>query len=148
MKPGPVSKYSPDMCDKIKSAAAEGKHIAGMMCEIGISSNETWYRWQKEHPEFGKAVKEADIISLAFYEENLLRGALGEIPGFNATAMATIMNNKFRKEYSRSGTGGTEITFNTLNLSDSEKMQKITQKLERLKSLGVDIEGQYTSEPD
>lgn len=140
LKAGAPSKYDPAMCDKVIATAAQGGHIAEMMLSIGIKSKDTWYRWQKEHPEFAEAVKDASTVSLAFHERNLLQGALGMIPGFNATAYAMIMNNKFKAEYSRSGSGGTEITVNNLNLTDEQMLQKIQQKYKRLKSLGIDFE--------
>lgn len=138
---GAPSLYSPDMCEKIVEVAAAGGHIPAMMKAIGIRSKDTWYRWQKEHPEFKTAVETAEIESQAFYEEVGLRGVLGLIPNFNASTYAIIVNNKFGKDYKRNPTG-TEIniTNNTLNLTSEQIREKIAQKLEHLKTLGVDVE--------
>lgn len=137
---GAPSKYSPELCEKIVEAAWQGAHIPGMMVAAGIKSKDTWYRWEKEYPEFKEAVEQAKLVSQAVYESIGYKGTTGQIKNFNATSWAMIMNNKFKDEYSRNGTGGhTEITLNTVNLSDSEKLHKITQKLEKLKSLGIDI---------
>ena len=142
--PGPKRQFQPDYCNAICEVAAEGGHIPAMMLRIGIRSKDTWYRWQREYPEFKEAVEWAEIISQAYLEKVGLKGMMGEIPGFNSTTYALIMNNKFGQEYKRNpnGSGSTEIniTNNTMNLTSEQVQQKIAQKLEKLKSLGVDIE--------
>jgi len=141
VKRGPESRYTPDMCDRILKIASEGGHTAKMMMELGIASKETFYRWQNENPEFKEAYALSKLVSQAYYEELGLQGAIGEIPNFNASTYALIMNNKFSDEYKRSGSGShTEITVNTLNLSPEQIENKIAQKLERLKSLGVTLD--------
>ncbi len=146
---GAMSKYSPLVCDKIVAAAAEGAHISGMMLAAGIKSKDTWYRWIKEYPDFAEAVEYAREISLAYHEKMGHDGAYGKIKNFNATAHALIMNNKFKEEYSRNGSGPTtEITVNTINLTDSEKMEKIKQKLQFLRKTGLLEDGTSIIEHD
>lgn len=136
------SKYRPEMCDAILKVAKEGGHIASMMMAIDCRSEATWYVWQDKYPEFKEAVEAAKLISKDFYERLGLMGIMGQIKNFNATTYALIMNNKFKDEYSR-GTGGasshTEITYNNLQLPPEQVTQKIAQKLEKLKNLGVDL---------
>lgn len=141
VRPGPVSKYTPEICNRVIEAASQGAHISGMMLAIGVQSKDTWYRWQKEYPEFKEAVEYAHIVSQAFYEKLGLEGMTGKIPNFNATTFALTMNNKFGDEYKRgaSGAGSTEITLNTVNYNSDQVNEKIAQKLEKLKSLGIDI---------
>lgn len=143
-KRGPEPKYQPWMCDKVLEIAQEGKHVAEMLIAIGVRSKDTFYRWLKEYPEFGEAYEESKLISQAVHERILLQGALGQIPNFNFSAFAMIMNNKFPDEYKR-GTGqgnNTEIVINnnTMNLTRDEIDLKIAQKLEQLKLLGVEID--------
>lgn len=140
---GPKSKYQPWMCDKIVEIAEQGGHIAAMCQAIGIKSEDTFHRWKKEHQEFADAYEEAKTMSKGVYENILLQGAMGKIPGFNFNAIAMIMNNKFPTEYKRGANGSstnTEITINQLNLTPEQVQYKISQKLEKLKSLGVDLE--------
>jgi len=141
VKRGPKNKYTPEMCDAIVAAASSGGHIPEMMLSIGIKSKDTWYRWQKENPEFKEAVEYSKIVNQAFYEKIGLKGIMGEIPNFNATTFALMMNNKFGDEYKRShsGNGPTEITVNTVNYNEEQTTEKIAQKLEKLKALGVDL---------
>lgn len=141
VKSGPESKYSPEMCNIILEVAKRGGHVAEMMVQLNIASKETFYRWQQEHPEFKESYQASKLVSQAFYEKLGLSGAMGEIPNFNASTYALIMNNKFSDEYKRSGSGGghTEITVNTLNLSPEQIESKITQKLEKLKSMGLEL---------
>lgn len=142
VKTGPKPKYLPQYCEDIIEVAASGGHIPAMMLKIGVRSKETWYRWQKEYPEFKEAVEFANVVSQATYEELGYRGLTGQIKFFNATTYAMIMNNKFGDEYKRNGSSDTEINIvnNTLNLTPDQVNQKIAQKIEKLKSLGVDIE--------
>lgn len=141
-KRGPESRYSSDMCDKIVEIASEGGHVAEMMIALGISSKETFYKWQNENPEFKEAYGLSKLVSQAYYEKLGLQGATGQIPNFNASTYALIMNNKFSDEYKRSGSGShTEITVNTLNMTPEQIESRIAQKLEKLKALGVVIEG-------
>ncbi len=142
VRTGPKALYKPEYCDKIATIAAQGGHIPQMMLEIGIKSKDTWYRWQREYPEFKEAVEYASIINQAFYENLGLQAVQGRIKDFSATTYALIMNNKFGVDYKRNPSSGTEIniTNNTMNLTSEQVQQKIAQKLEKLKSLGVDIE--------
>lgn len=143
VRPGPKSKYTPEACQAVIDAAARGEHVSGMILAAGAKSKQTYYNWRNEYPEFDAACKDAELVSQAYWEKIGQMGIQGLLKGFNATAWIMVMNNKFKDEYSRSGSGGhTEITMNTLNLSDSEKMQKITQKLEKLKALGVDLDAE------
>ena len=126
-KIGAPSKYRPIMCKKIKDAAAKGAHVAGMCVEIGIASEDTFFRWVREIPEFSEAYTESKLISKAFYEDLLVRGALGQIKGFNATSMAMIMNNKFPDEYKRSGSGG----YNEVNIGSINSVSVDPEDLDR-----------------
>lgn len=145
-KTGPATLYKPSYCDAVIDVAMQGGHIPAMMMAINIRSKDTWYTWKKEHPEFKEAVEYSKVVSQAFHEKKGLEGALGEIPNFNASTYALIMNNKFGDDYKRNpnGSGPTEITFNTLNLNADQLTDKIAQKLEKLKSLGVVL----NNEPD
>jgi len=139
---GQPSYYEPWMCEAILEIAAKGGHIPAMCVRIGIKSISVFYEYINKHPEFKEAVAYGKLISQAFYEQQLLKGATGKIEGFNATAFALIMNNKFDNEYKRDRQNGTtEITINNLNLSQDQMDYKIAQKMAALKSMGVDMIG-------
>lgn len=140
-KRGAPTKYTPDMCDKIIEVAAQGGHITEMRLAIGAYSKETWYRWKEEHPEFAEATELAELISLVWWERRGREGISEK--NFNATVYAMIMNNKHKNEYSRNtGSNNTEITINTVNLSPEQIEQKIAQKLEKLRTLGITWEAE------
>lgn len=142
IKPGPKSKFMPWMCDKIIEVAQLGGHIPAMCQAIGIKSEDTFHRWKREYPEFKAAYEEARTVSKGVYENILLQGAMGQIKGFNFNAIAMIMNNKFPDEYKRGANGSntnTEITINQLNLTPEQVQYKINQKLEKLRSMGIDL---------
>jgi hypothetical protein len=138
---GRKTSYEPEFCETIQKVASAGGHIPSMMKAVGIKSKATWYKWQRDFPEFKDAVEEAELLSQAFYEELGLQGMMGKIPNFNATTYIFMMHNKFNTEYKRNPTATeVNITNNTLNLSSDQMAQKIAQKLEKLKTLGIDIE--------
>lgn len=137
-KRGPESKYSPEFCDKIIEIGEQGGGVAAMCKACGIGSFETFYRWLKEYPEFGKAYETAQVGSLAFYDDVLLAGALGRIKNYNFNSMAMILNNKFPTFYKRTSAGSptTEINIGSINSIDQlsndeldEKIKKLQQKL-------------------
>lgn len=137
-KRGPVSRFDTSFCDKIIQIAAQGGHIPAMMQAIDISSKATWYKWQKDYPEFKEAVEAAELTSQAFYEQIGLKGILGEISNFNATTYALIMNNKFSSEYKRNASSSEiNITNNTVNLTREELKLKLIQKSEKLKLMNI-----------
>lgn len=141
---GAPSKYRSEMCDTIIKVAQDGGFHAAMMMACGIS-NDTFYRWKNEIPEFKDAVAQADIISLAFQEAVLVDGMLGKIKNYNFSANAMALNNKWRAQYSRVNGGSgdtTEININAINLSPKEIDSKIAQVLEKLKKSGNDYTAQ------
>jgi hypothetical protein len=140
-KRGPKTKYTPDACKKIIEAAGKGAHVAGMCVAIGIASEDTFFRWVREIPEFAEAYKEAQLISKAFYEDQLLRGSLGLTKGFNATSMAMIMNNKFPQDYKRGTGSNTEINIGSINqvaIDPEDLDRKLEEAKAKLKALNYD----------
>lgn len=135
------TKYEPWMCDVIVEVANQGGHVAQMCVAIGVNSRDTFYRWLELYPEFKEAYESASISSLAFYEQLMLAGGVGKIKNFNFNAIAMIMNNKYRGEYTRGTGNGTEInigSINTLSHLDenmlNKKIEAIQQKLQHLNS--------------
>lgn len=141
---GRPTNYRPEMCDKIIEVAGRGGHIAEMRLSIGVYSKETWYEWKEKYPEFAEAVRIAELVSLVWWErygrDNLTT------KNFSATSYAMIMNNKFKDDYSRTGSGNTEITINTVNLSPEQLEQKIAQKLDKLRTLGITLDSEPVSQ--
>lgn len=138
---GAPKKYDPKFCEEICLVAAGGGHIPAMMIKIGVKSKDTWYRWQKEYPEFKESVEYAELISQAFYEDLGLKAVQGKIKDFSATTYALLMNNKFGKDYKRNPTSSEiNITNNTLNMTPEQVQQKIAQITQKMKSAGQVIE--------
>jgi len=135
-KRGPKLKYEPWMCEKILEVATQGGHVAQMCAAIGIKSQDTFFRWVKEIEDFKEAYEESKVASQAFYENLLLMGGLGKIPGYNFSSIAMVMNNKFPSEYKRSATGSnTEININTIELNNEQLDEQIESVKARLAAL-------------
>ena len=137
---GAPSKYHPEMCNIVIEVAKEEGFHAAMCVALGITEK-TFNVYRKDHPEFNDAVEYADLITLAQQEKRLQDGAAGRIEKYNFNANAMVLNNKYRHSYDRSGSGNnTEITINAINLTPEQINYKIAQKLEKLKSLGIELQ--------
>lgn len=76
----------------------QGKTIVQRCAEFNIC-RQTYYNWKLEYPEFEKASRLADVHAQAWWEDFSRRGASGEIPNFNATAMIFRMKSQFKEDY-------------------------------------------------
>lgn len=125
---------------KMIEISSRGGHNAEMCIALGLKSEDTFYRWKREIPEFKAMCDEARLYGKSFYDNLLLRGAAGLVPNFNATATMGIVNNKFAEDYKRNADGSSNTpsigTVNIVNLNSDELQYKIAQKLEVLKRYG------------
>lgn len=95
-KIGRPSKYDSSFCDLVRDLGAEGKSKAQIAACIGVN-RDTLNEWTKQHDDFSVAVKDAQELALAWWENagqmNMTR------MGFNATAFIFQMKNRFREDY-------------------------------------------------
>jgi hypothetical protein len=134
---GAEKKYQPWMCEKIIEVARAGGFHAAMMNAIDVA-RATFYAYKKDIPEFAEALEKADMISLEMLEDKLVKGMSGEIKNYSFSANAFTLSNKYKSLYPRAGSGDTtEVTINNLNLTPDQLQNKIAQKYEKLKSLGL-----------
>jgi hypothetical protein len=134
---GVKSLYNPRMCDLVIETAIAGGFHAAMCLSCGITAK-TFDNYRKEHIEFNDAVEYADLITLSQQEQKLQDMADGKIKGdYRATAM--LLNNKYRHIYDKTAGSNTEITINTINLTSDQMNAQIAQKLEKLKSMGIEV---------
>lgn len=73
-------KYSKEYCELIELIGEQGGLLNQQLSALGISKD-TFYRWQKEYPEFKDACDMAKIKSAAYHEELLRRIAEGTAKG-------------------------------------------------------------------
>jgi hypothetical protein len=95
-KVGRPSKYDPSFCALVVELGRNGKSKAQMAAAIGIARSNMAI-WEKEHPDFQDAIREAMDLSLAWWEdigqEHMLR------PGCNSAMFIFQMKNRFRDDY-------------------------------------------------
>lgn len=95
-KRGRPSLYDAEFCEIVLELGAQGKSKAQIAARLGIN-RDTLNEWTKIHPEFSVAVKNAQELALAWWEDagqvNMAR------QGFNATAYIFQMKNRFRDDY-------------------------------------------------
>lgn len=96
-KIGRPTKYRPEFCERVVALGAEGKSKAQMAAALGVSYD-AWNEWEKRHPAFRHAIKVAERLSLAWWEDRGQRG-VGEGKDFNAVAFIFQMKNRFRADY-------------------------------------------------
>lgn len=146
-KTGPKPKYKPELGDVLLQVASEGGHQAQMFIAIGQAlgqkrpiSPDTFAKWRKTYPEFEAAYQDALTYSKAFYENLVLRGGCGLIPGYKETSIFFTLHNKFPDEYKRGGNGSggetPHTTVNIVNMTPDEIKYKIAQKQEYLRQKG------------
>lgn len=95
---GRPSDYDPAMCQTVLELGAAGKSKAQIAKELGVS-RVTMTAWEGKHPEFLNAVKEAQDLALAWWEEKGQDSTFDNSKGFNATAFIFQMKNRFRDDY-------------------------------------------------
>ena len=125
VKLGPKRKYEDWMAQEIVK-------VAERCVALGIKSKDTFYRWLKEYPEFAEAYEASKVASQAFYENEMLKGMLGEIKGFNHQTAAMIMQNKFGDDYKKSGNDSETSNASIKKLSAKELDELIIEKYKKL----------------
>ena len=147
--------YKSEICDNLVELMASGLSKKEVASELGIS-RDTLYRWMKDHPEFGTAIKEGLDRSEAWHIGAIRMGMMGKIPRFNPTAAALLMNNVFNWSSKTKGDGDTNIHIGNMNvlnhLTTDELQDRINQKLEDLKIIDVntasELQTQYLERQD
>lgn len=66
---GRPSKYKPDYCARVIEGGRVGKSMAAIAAlDLDIAESTLW-KWAEEHPEFSEAIKSAQRLALAWWEE-------------------------------------------------------------------------------
>lgn len=139
--------YQPWMCDEIVKMGMKGFGKSQMCAALGIGCRNTFDRWLREFPEFNAAFEEAFEWSQAYMEEVGMRAMVGEVKNFNYQIWVTIMNNRYKRDYSRSP-DGPKTTNNTINVFGSlptsellEKARLLTTQYQQIEDVEYDVEG-------
>lgn len=85
--------YDPSFCEAIIKFRAQGYSNRAFCGEYGISED-AFYRWTKKYPEFGEAVKLAELKCQKVYEDIGRRLMKGELRG-NAAVFIFMTANMF-----------------------------------------------------
>lgn len=94
---GRPSKYEPEFCDQIREFLKDGYSVAAFAGHIGVAYS-TVSLWEKEHPEFSEAVKQARAAATLWWEERNRESALGSSGG-NATSIIFGLKNRAPEEW-------------------------------------------------
>jgi hypothetical protein len=132
--PRPVGRpelYSIEYCDTVIDLGKEGYSFTEMAAHIGVAKA-TLHRWRDAHEEFRTALTHAMSLSQAWWETQARENLKNK--EFNSNLWMKVVGNRFRDEYSDTGTGVTLI-----NNIDARKQFDVTQlsddELEKLKQI-------------
>lgn len=130
--------YKPEHAELAKSILSQGFSVASVCAEIGIS-REIAYRWMRDIPEFGEAIKEGQELAQRFWETLLVSDATGTMPksllaknskGINTTAVIFTLKTRFHKDY---GLPENQVVIqNTVGPTTSEVMKNLANDPEAL----------------
>lgn len=98
MPAGRPSKYDPKFCDRVIELGKEGASKAEIALDLDIVYN-TLEAWQESHPEFLKAVKDAERLAQGWWEKRGRIATFGGYDGFNATSFIFNMKNRFKEDW-------------------------------------------------
>lgn len=87
-------RYSPEFCTIVVEAMRGGMSRKALAGELGASYRSIG-NWEKEHPEFAKALEEGKDASLHYWEQQGIKGMNGQIKGFQAAVWIFNMKNRF-----------------------------------------------------
>jgi transposase-like protein len=137
-KVGRPTKYDPAFCQQIIDEMAKGFSLDAASVRIGVNAS-SLYAWQKEHPDFSKAIEEGRRKAIQWWEERALNVAEGK-PG-NQQMISLALRNRSRsangwvdtQKLEHSGPDGSPIqTQNTLDVSalNSDQLDALMTALE------------------
>lgn len=108
MGAGRPTEYYTALCEKVKSWGREGKSLAWMAANIGVS-RECIYEWTRVHPEFSDAMKLAKLFAQAWWEDLGQANIVGA-PGstLNASVYSRSMSARFPDDWRENK--GVELT--------------------------------------
>jgi hypothetical protein len=93
---GRPTKYEERFCDAIREFLKDGYSVAAFAGHIGVAYS-TVQLWEKEHPEFSVAVKEARAAATLWWENRGRSIALGE--DGNPTLVIFGLKNRAPEEW-------------------------------------------------
>jgi len=104
---GRPTKFDPSKIPEMLEAAKNGASKAKLAVILGIH-RDTFHDWTRSNLEFSDIVKECEVLSQVWWEEQGMMGMTGVNPEFNATAFIFQVKNRFRSDYM--DTSRTEVT--------------------------------------
>ncbi len=106
MPAGAPSLYKIDYCDQVILFGKDGMSVAEICGEWEIAK-QTFYNWQKAHPEFLDATTRARDLSQAWWEKHGRTELFTE--KFNTTLWIKNMHNRFRDDWYESSKSESKV---------------------------------------
>lgn len=129
-KTNPVGRpveYQDKYCSLIRMYLRQGYSKSKFCSEVGIS-RDSFYRWQKEYPEFKEACTIALEDNLAYYEDQYLLAAEGK-KEINIAALKEARAGQHGSVQSPE-TKGNQINIGNINILQQKSDEELLQALE------------------
>lgn len=97
IKAGAPTLYRPEYCQLVIEEMKTGASIVSFAAKIGVH-RDTIFHWAKTIPEFSDSLKQAQLISQAWWENLMRATAAGQAKG-NLGAQIFWMKNRFRDDW-------------------------------------------------
>lgn len=91
-----LSKFTPDMCDRLVDLGKQGASQKMMWADLGISKS-TADAWKKKHPDFAEALDLALVHSQAYWEREMLANVGNK--AFNSRIAEIALRGQFPQDY-------------------------------------------------
>lgn len=127
--------FNPDWKEEMIAAYTLGKsdvHCRVKCFKEHVVSDDLWYRWIDEIPEFSLTVKDGHHLSMTWWENVSQEHASGDKKDANATSLIFNMCNRFRNDYQQRQTVE-QTTKHSLDIDNLDELRDI------LEESGVDI---------
>ncbi len=124
---GRPTEYQDKYCSLIRMYLRQGYSKSKFCSEVGVS-RDSFYRWQKEYPEFKEACNVALEDNLAFYEEQYLEAATGN-KEVNIAALKEARAGQHGTPQSLE-TKGNNINIGSINILQQKSDEELLQVLE------------------
>lgn len=91
-----LSKFTPDMCDRLVDLGKQGASQKMMWADLGISKS-TADAWKKKHADFAEALDLALVHSQAYWEREMLANVGNK--AFNSRIAEIALRGQFPQDY-------------------------------------------------
>jgi len=119
MPAGRPTDYDPSYCDVARDFMEKGFSISALAGELRVDRT-SLYEWEKVHPEFSHALKQARFLRVKALENKLLSADVGPHVTAAIFALKNAMPDEWRDRIEHTGDGGGPIQVSVARFTGEE----------------------------